>query len=75
MIDKVHVGSLQSFIQSRKRQGVKTNTINLSLACVRRVLNLAASEWIDDNGLTWLHVAPKIKLLPVCDARKPCEES
>ncbi len=25
----------------------------------------------DENGLTWLHVAPKIKLLPVKDARPP----
>jgi integrase len=34
-------------------------------------MNVAASEWIDSNGLTWLEHPPKIKLLPVTDARKP----
>ena len=30
---------------------------------VRRILNLAAGEWVDEQGLTWLQAAPKIKLL------------
>ena len=34
-------------------------------------MNLAASEWMDSNNLTWLNTAPKIKLLPINDARKP----
>lgn len=38
---------------------------------VRHILNLAATEWIDENGLTWLQAAPKIKLLPEPDLRKP----
>jgi hypothetical protein len=33
--------------------------------------NLAATEWMDDYGLTWLHVAPKIKLIPDRDKRRP----
>jgi integrase len=48
---------------------VKTATINLSLAVVRRIVNLAASEWRDVQGMTWLEHAAKIKLLPVKDAR------
>ena len=32
---------------------------------------MAASEWLDENNLTWLLSPPKIKLLPVTDARKP----
>ncbi|MGI9333163.1 MAG: tyrosine-type recombinase/integrase, partial [Gammaproteobacteria bacterium] len=67
----VHRGSLQSFVDWRKKQGVKTNTINLALKAVRRVLNLASSEWLDENGLTWLERAPKITMLKVTDARKP----
>jgi integrase len=35
------------------------------------LLNIAASEWMDESGLTWLERPPKIKLLPVTDARKP----
>ena len=38
---------------------------------VRHILNLAASEWLDENNLTWLQSPPKIKLLPVTDARQP----
>ena len=38
---------------------------------MRRILNVAASEWIDEKGLTWLETAPKIKLFPVKDARAP----
>mgnify|MGYP002401142142 CR=1 FL=1 len=68
---QVHMGSLQAFIAKRKAEGVKTKTLNAALAVVRRILNLAASEWIDEKGLTWLETAPKIKLFSVKDARSP----
>ena len=70
-LQQVHMGALQDFIAKRKADGVKTKTLNAALAVVRRILNLAASEWIDEKGMTWLEVAPKIKLLPVKDARSP----
>ncbi len=68
---RVHIGTLQGFIDDRRAQGRKTKTINLALATVRRILNLAASEWLDEYGLTWLDRPPKITLLRVTDARKP----
>jgi len=68
---RVHIGTLQDFIDDRRAQGRKTKTINLALASVRRILNLAASEWLDEFGLTWLDRPPKITLLKVTDARKP----
>ena len=55
----------------RQKQGVKNRTINRSLQMIRRILNLAHQEWLDEFGLTWLSDAPKIKLLPVTDSRKP----
>ncbi|WP_405232069.1 tyrosine-type recombinase/integrase [Lentisalinibacter salinarum] len=67
----VHMGTLQPFIAKRQRQGKKTKTINIALAVVRRILNLAASQWMDEYGLTWLERPPKITLLKVTDARKP----
>jgi integrase len=70
-LDKIHNGTLLPFIQSRQAEGRKTKTINLALGTVRHLLNLAATEWMDENGLTWLVHAPKIKLLPVLDAKKP----
>ena len=70
-LKQVHMGSLQEFIAQRRQEGVKTKTLNMALAVVRRVLNLAASEWMDEQGMTWLEAAPKIKLFPVKDARSP----
>ena len=46
-------------------------TINHGLQIVRHILNLAAGEWVDNQGLTWLHVAHKIKLLPSTNKRQP----
>ncbi len=45
--------------------------MNMAIAAVRRVLNLASSKWMDRQGKTWLETAPKIKLFPVRDARPP----
>jgi integrase len=70
-LESVHMGTLQRFIEHRKSQGVKARTVNYALQVVRHVLNLAASEWIDENGLTWLPHAPKIKLLRDIDKRDP----
>ncbi|MFO2743650.1 site-specific integrase [Legionella pneumophila serogroup 1] len=70
-IEAIHIGSLQPFIEGRKKDGVSCRTINHGLKIVRRILNLAASEWMDEFGLTWLTSAPKIKLLPEPDLRKP----
>jgi integrase len=65
------MGTLQSFIEARRRDGVRAKTINLGLGVVRHILNVAASEWVDEHGLTWLAAAPKIKLLKPSDGRKP----
>jgi integrase len=70
-IESVHVGTLQPFIEARRGQKIKAKSINLALGVVRHILNLAASEWLDENNLTWLQSPPKIKLLKVDDARRP----
>lgn len=70
-LDAIHMGMMQTFIDARRKSGVKTRTINHGLKIVRRIINLANTEWIDDNGLTWLANAPKFKLLPEYDLRKP----
>lgn len=70
-IEKIHAGTLQPFIDERKKLGRKSNGINYALAVVRRVLNLAARLWRDENGLSWLETPPLIQMLPITDARKP----
>lgn len=63
-LNQLHRGTLQPWVQHRRKQGVSNGTINHCLKILRRILNLAASEWMDEHGLTWLAAAPKIKLLP-----------
>lgn len=70
-LEAIHMGSLQSYVEARRKDGVKARTINYGFQVVRRILNLAAGEWMDEHGLTWLAAAPKIKLLSQQDARKP----
>ncbi|MDO8954442.1 MAG: site-specific integrase [Gammaproteobacteria bacterium] len=70
-LENIHMGTLQQYIKDRKAEKVKNRTINAGLQVTRHILNLASGLWIDENGLTWLQVAPKIKLLPEIDKRKP----
>jgi integrase len=70
-LDKIHQGALHPWIAERQRSGISAGTINHGLQVVRRILNLAASEWMDEQGLTWLHAAPKIRLLAHHDKRQP----
>jgi integrase len=71
LLESIHMGTLQTYIEARRKEGKKSRTINHGLQVVRHILNLAASEWMDEFGLTWLATAPKIKLLPEHDSRKP----
>ena len=53
-LKQVHLGSLQPFIDKRKKAGIKSSTVNRTLSVVRSVLRKAASAWRDDNGHPWL---------------------
>jgi integrase len=70
-LEAIHMGSLQPFIQYRKEGGVKVRTINYALQTIRHILNIAASEWFDETGMTWLDRSPRIKLLAETDKRSP----
>ena len=70
-LNAIHMGSVQDFIQRERRRNITSRTINYSLQAVRRIVNLAAKEWLDEYNLTWLANAPKIKLLPEHDKRPP----
>ena len=67
----IHRGTLQAFIDHRRKEGKAPGTINHGLKIVRRILNLAELEWMDEHGLTWLDRAPRIKLLPDINKRQP----
>ena len=63
-LTNIHMGTLQKFLKKRQKDNVKNSTINHALQVIRHILNLAAGEWIDENGLTWLENPSRIKLLP-----------
>ena len=70
-ISKVNMGTLQPWLNHRKSQKLAAATINHGLKMVRRILNLASSEWMDEYGLTWIAAAPKIPMLPDHNKRQP----
>lgn len=71
-LNRVHDGTLQEFVRTRlRRDRVAVGTVNRSLAVVRRVLNLAARKWRDEQGMTWLETLPLIELLPDEARRRP----
>lgn len=70
-LDRIHLGTLQPWIDRRRKDGKAVGTINHGIKVVRRILNLAASDWVDEHGLTWLHAAPKLRLLPDREKRQP----
>jgi integrase len=76
-LESIHMDSLKKYINERKRKTtnnskeLKKRTINYGLQVVRHILNLAENEWKDEYGLSWLIKAPKIKLEPQTDGRKP----
>lgn len=70
-LDKIHMGSLQPWIEHRRKEGVSAGTINHGLQIVRRIVNLAAGEWVDEHGLTWMQTPPRIQFLPNSNKRQP----
>lgn len=64
-LHQVHDGTLAPYKTARLQEGRAHKTINLALAVVRRILNLAATVWRDVDGKTWLEQAPKLTLLPL----------
>ena len=70
-IERLHRGSLEPWVEHRRKESAAAGTINHGLKVVRRILNLAAGEWVDEHGLTWLAGAPKIRLLPDTEKRQP----
>lgn len=65
-LEKIHDATLAPYVSKRLTEGRAHKTINLALAVVRRILNLAARSWRDEESdKTWLETPPLIKLLPL----------
>ncbi len=64
-LHQVHDSTLAPFITARLAEGRAHKTIKLALGVVRRILNLAATKWRDEGGVTWLQQTPAITMLPL----------
>lgn len=64
-LDQVHDGTLAPYVAKRKAEGRAHKTVNLGIALVRRILNLAARKWRDGDGRTWLEAPPMLTMLPL----------
>jgi integrase len=64
-LDQIRDETLATYVKDRKGKGLANKTVNLALATVRRILNLAARSWRDENGRTWLDAPPMLTLLPL----------
>lgn len=67
----VHAGTVAPFIESRRKQGIKSATVRRELAIVRRVLTLSARLWRHEDGMPWLDTVPLLPAVDWNDARKP----
>jgi hypothetical protein len=66
---KVHMGTVQPYVEKRAKS-VSQGTINKELSVLRRILNLAARRWRDENDNPWLDALPLLDIKSY-DARKP----
>jgi integrase len=70
-VQKVHSGTLQTFIRDQVKAGKSPGTVNRDLAVARRVLNLCARLWRDESDRPWLDTAPLIQMQRHPNKRTP----
>jgi len=69
-LEEVHDATLAPFVRKRA-ETVSATTVRRSLEVVRRILNLAARKWREEDGVPWLSTAPPLLTLPQGSTRKP----
>ena len=69
-LPEVHDATLAPFV-SKRMQTVSATTVRRSLEVVRRILNLAARKWREEDGAPWLSTAPPLLSMPKGPVRKP----
>jgi integrase len=70
-LKQVHQGTLEPYIQWRRKKGQVAGTINREIAVVKRILNLASRYWRDESHQPWISVAPMLPRLRQVHQREP----
>jgi len=60
-VAQVHDGVLEVYRHARRDAGIAAGTINLELATLTRVMNLAARVWRHENGRPYIDTAPLLR--------------
>lgn len=71
LIENVHMGTLQPYINHRRKEGIKSSTVTRELAIVRRILTLASRVWRDQNNKPWIDTAPLLEMPKWEDSSEP----
>lgn len=58
----VHMGTLQSFINDRRKANISSATVKRDLSVIRRVLTLAARSWRNKEGQPFLSCPPLFEM-------------
>jgi integrase len=70
-LSAVNDDSLEPLVRDMRAKGRAPATINNHKKIVRRIVRLAAFEWRDRGGLTWIESAPKFRMLADNNRRPP----
>jgi integrase len=70
-LKQVHQGTLEPYIQWRRKKGQVAGTINREIAVVKRILNLASRYWRDESHQPWISLAPMLPRLRQVHQREP----
>ena len=58
---RVHMGTLDGFINVQREKGIKRGTVNRQLAVAKRILKLCSGRYRDEHGCTPSELVGHIK--------------
>jgi len=61
-LSNIHMGTLQPFIEARRKAGIRSSTVKRDLAVIRRILTLAARSWRNNAGQPFLSCPPLFEM-------------
>jgi len=70
-LSNIHMGTLQPFIEARRKAGIRSSTVKRDLAVIRRILTLAARSWRNTDGQPFLNCPPLLEMPDWEDSATP----
>ena len=70
VLEQVHAGTLEGFVEKRRKESVTSGSVSRALTIVKLVLKRANARYRDASGNPWLAHLPEIPTLDWGDKRK-----